>query len=361
MFTFRLFYDNISKNTVSGEKMTLLENNSGITESKKSNYNSIDLFKFLCAFLVFAIHIQPFPAEAIAYAGYLNILTQKYICRLAVPFYFTASGFFLFRKTNTDKIDFSVIKNYCFKILCLYGIWSIISYSMSTGHLWYLKALVVATLIVGLLIKYRVKFKYITIFAVVLYIIGLSGDSYYQIIKSIGENNFLGFLVEQYDALFENTRNGLFMGVIFVFIGAAFSQKKISIKTIYSVSGFLVSMVLLLAEVYLVEHYELSKDTNMYIFLVPATVFLFDLLLKIKLKDRKIYPQLRVIGMIIYYSHIMVREFVNHIFTNIEYYFRVDFSKFLFIITLFFVVILAVFVERISHKENFKWLQHIYK
>lgn len=328
---------------------------------KKSNYNSIDAFKFLCAFLVFAIHIQPFSPELFEHADYLNILSQKYICRLAVPFYFTASGFFLFKKTNISELDFSLVSKYCFRIMCLFGIWSIILCSGSVGHLWYLKSLIVATIIVGLLFKYKVKLKYVAVISVVLYIIGLMGDSYYQVIKTAGENNFLGFMVSQYDVLFGKTRNGLFMGVIFVLIGAAFSQNKICLKPIHAVLGFFISMCLLLAEVYVVHHYKLSKSTNMYIFLVPATIYIFDILLKIKLKDRKMYPQLRVVGTLIYYSHLFVYAFVKQAFVNIKSYCNVDCFKFIFIVTLVCVVIFAVVIERLSQKEKLKFLKYLYK
>ena len=80
------------------------------------NYNAIDLVKFLCAIMVFTIHFPPFAVENSTAKQMLNFLLQNCLCRLAVPFYFIVSGFFLFRKMSFDNLNFKTIKNYCFKM-----------------------------------------------------------------------------------------------------------------------------------------------------------------------------------------------------------------------------------------------------
>ena len=47
----------------------------------KSNYNSIDVFKFLAAIMVVAIHTNPFYHYPI-----LNFIITS-LCRIAVPFF----------------------------------------------------------------------------------------------------------------------------------------------------------------------------------------------------------------------------------------------------------------------------------
>ena len=81
-------------------------------------FNGIDIFKFVCAILVCVIHIAPFPTDSseTSFYDFLNFGLQRCLCRIAVPYYFTAAGFLLFRKTNFRHLDGERIKNYCFKI-----------------------------------------------------------------------------------------------------------------------------------------------------------------------------------------------------------------------------------------------------
>ena len=71
--------------------------------AKKTNYNAIDLGKFICAILVVTIHVKPFGANGSEVFTFLNLFLKQYIARIAVPFFFITSGFLLFRKTNHDN------------------------------------------------------------------------------------------------------------------------------------------------------------------------------------------------------------------------------------------------------------------
>lgn len=59
---------------------------------KSSNHTFIDIFKFIAALLVVAIHTTPL--EDISAKG--NFYFENMLCRIAVPFFFAASGFFFF-------------------------------------------------------------------------------------------------------------------------------------------------------------------------------------------------------------------------------------------------------------------------
>ena len=86
------------------------------------SFNGIDLIKFICAYLVMMIHIQPFDGHAGVYNEYMqciNFAMKNIVCRIAVPFFFIASGFLLFRKTDIENIDLGRIKSYCFKLIFL--------------------------------------------------------------------------------------------------------------------------------------------------------------------------------------------------------------------------------------------------
>ena len=65
----------------------------------KSNYNSIDVFKFLAAIMVVAIHTNPFYHYPI-----LNFIITS-LCRIAVPFFsFFQVLFSLRRKKEKVKV-----------------------------------------------------------------------------------------------------------------------------------------------------------------------------------------------------------------------------------------------------------------
>lgn len=75
----------------------------------RQQYPVVDLLKYICALLVVSIHIAPLSSffEVIPLTTYLNYGIQNYIARLAVPFYFAAAGFFLFRESlnNSPKLQ----------------------------------------------------------------------------------------------------------------------------------------------------------------------------------------------------------------------------------------------------------------
>ena len=149
-------------------------------EAKSEYFSGIDLMKFLCAILVVAIHVQPFrDVDKI-----LNFVLTNYITRIAVPFYFVTSGYFLFRRVGIEKHNFVplIAKAYVYKIMKLYIIWTIIYLPpliycsvidvglrhavfkvictvLFSGyhHLWYLLATVVAVIFICYLIRCDVK------------------------------------------------------------------------------------------------------------------------------------------------------------------------------------------------------------
>ena len=81
----------------------------------KKCYSSIDLFKFIAAILVVAIHTHPFFSCSVDVDYYFTCF-----CRIAVPFFFIATSFFFFRREQPD------IKRYTKRLSLLYLIWFLI-------------------------------------------------------------------------------------------------------------------------------------------------------------------------------------------------------------------------------------------
>lgn len=282
------------------------------------------------------------------------------MCRIAVPFYFAASGFLLFRKTDFNNLNQSRIKNYCFKILRLLGTWTFLLFVGGSGQLWYLGALVLAVIILSTLIKKEIPMRWIVLISVILFCIGLLGDSYYGFIEPLKSFFIPKLFIVGYDTVFSTTRNGVFFGLIFVLIGALFAQKRIVINNIFAVVGLIVSFILMFLEVYLLKCYSNPKGYDMVFSLLPVIFFLFYLASHIKLKNRPIYGRLRVIGMLIFFTHLFVNYFVGvgiKIFNNII---GINLTAFQFIITILFTTMLAVIIERLSKTNRFYWLKYLF-
>lgn len=118
----------------------------------RKQYSSIDVAKLICAIMVIAIHTQPFSRYIWLDRG-AGIIT-----RLAVPFFFVTTGFFL------NFSDAKKVRKYVVRLIVLYIIWTIVYLPFSfsslsvkkfliTGiveHLWYLPAAIVAVFLTWL-------------------------------------------------------------------------------------------------------------------------------------------------------------------------------------------------------------------
>lgn len=96
---------------------------------EKKNYYGIDLLKFIMAVCVVAIHTQPlYSIQSIVVQRLFDTITS-----LAVPYFFSVSGFLLFSKIDANILSrksMEVCKKYLSRVLSLYVIWNII-YSRS--------------------------------------------------------------------------------------------------------------------------------------------------------------------------------------------------------------------------------------
>lgn len=113
----------------------------------RKQYSGIDITKLICAIMVIAIHTQPFIRNVWLDRG------AGVITRLAVPFFFVTTGFFL------DFSDTKMVKKYVFRLLVLYAVWTVIYLPFSSlsiskllltgvvGHLWYIPAAMLAVLL----------------------------------------------------------------------------------------------------------------------------------------------------------------------------------------------------------------------
>ena len=330
--------------------------------NKKIN---IDVARFVVSFLVIAIHISPF----ININQEFNFFFTRILGRIAVPLFFMITGYFVIDGCLKDK---NKLKKYTIKILKIYlfciilylpiniymgkfnniSIFSIIKDILINGtlyHLWYFPALILGIWITYYFIKKLGNRKtFITV--IVLYIIGLLGDSYYGLTRNVCVLSYI------YDFIFkisDYTRNGLFYAPIFLYLGYFIKIKRVNNKKsfLYSVL-FFIGMTI---EATILHKFNLQKHDSMYILLIPTMYVLFDYLINISNTQNL---KLRNVSTIIYIFHplfIVGIRFISGI-CKVEKYI-VDNNFIFYLVVAVVTTIFAFLIEKIKevikmNKEN---------
>ena len=350
------------------------------------NFNSFDLAKFVCAILVVMIHIEPFGVQKTNNIfSNINFFLQDGLCRIAVPLFFIFSGFFLYRKTTFNKFSFEPSKKYLIHIFRLYLIWSLIYLPLqiseilghssgilygiaeyikkfifigSYNHLWYLNALLWSVTIISFLLSKKWSPKKILCVSAVFYIFGVLGDAYYGVISPFFDVPFVGKILSLYFQIFYTTRNGLFFGFFFVSLGMILSNKDILLSKNKNLFLLIVSILMLLVEVFLLNKLNMAKDYNVCLFIIPASLYIFLYLKTIKLKDSKKYIFFRMLSSIIFYSHMWILKLA----ITFSYFIGIGLrnTPLLFLIVLLVTILIAIIIIKLSAKKGFRWLKHFY-
>ena len=95
----------------------------------------------------------------------------------------------------------------------------------------------------------------------------------------------------------------------------------------------------------------------MYIFLPLAVFFLFSFASSVQLKDRPVYKHLRNIGMLIYFSHLLIAGFVAVGIKVLYKLWEIKLDTYWAVFTLPCTIAFAVLIDWLSGKEKFKWIK----
>ncbi len=285
-------------------------------KTANKSYIGIDLFRVIAAILIIAIHTSPFGS----YNTWADFVLTRVIARVAVPFFFMTSGFFLISRYqySTKKLGVFVKKTAWIygAAIVLYipinlyngyfqaenllpNIVKDIVFDGTMYHLWYLPASLSGGVFVWYLVR-RLEYDRAFAVAAVLYFIGLFGDSYYGLI----ENNTVlnGF----YTLLFQvsdYTRNGIFFAPIFFLLGGWIADSGIHFSRIMAWVLFVSMMLFMLVEGLILHQFHLQRHDSMYFFLVPCVYFLFQALLYFRGKR---HVWMRDISLLIYMIHPLI-------------------------------------------------------
>ncbi|HWT75035.1 MAG TPA: serine racemase VanT catalytic subunit [Mobilitalea sp.] len=283
---------------------------------QSKEYGGIDNFRIIAAFLIVAIHTSPLSdVNEID-----DFILTRVIARSAVPFFFMTSGFFIFAESGdlTRKIirfvkktgllygiaivlylPINIYMGYFQQDHLLLNIIKDLVFDGTMYHLWYLPAAMLGAVLAALLIQ-RMSLRRAFWISLILYLIGLFGDSYYGI--SIRSETWKGI----YNAIFlvsDYTRNGIFFAPIFFVLGGIFSRDMIRITMKKSLIGLSASLVLMLVEGLLLHRFNLMRHDSMYLMLIACMFFLYCVILQWKVSSHRAF---RDISMIIYIIHPMV-------------------------------------------------------
>lgn len=251
------------------------------------NYNMVSFLQFIFSILVIALH-----CTRIFNNDILHFVQKSFFSRMAVPYFFMSSAFFIMLKA---EINPNYWNNYLTKTIKIYLLWSLlfIPYGMTyfykmdlpqlfiliaipaallyTGicyHLWYIPALLFGSLLTNKLIKYL---GYLGTFSIciALYFWG-SLETYSTIIKDTFFNSFYLY----YKSYFFTTRNGLFFSPVYIFLGLFLFQfyhliQKRNPKLLLSISTLLFAIEAIFI------FYNQGDDKNFYLMLIPFTGSLF--------------------------------------------------------------------------------------
>lgn len=284
-------------------------------------YNQIDLMKFLCAILIIILHTNPFGSFSRA----INFGFRNIICTVAVPLFFISSGFLFAVKTDgiqDSKQRGDYVKKFSLRLILLYVIWSLIYLAFviinwfrkgfeayfilkyvkdffskgSYQTIWFLPALLVAQLVVYFLHK-KLSYEKIFVLCIPIYLFTLLASSYYGVITERVE--FLKVTVDLYYSIFDTIKNGILFGMIFVTIGGIFSDKKSVLKLKADIILIIVFWGLLAGEQLFLSKFNV-RGIDTVIAICPLSFFIFDFVLKIRLKDSNIWYALRKYSMLMF-------------------------------------------------------------
>lgn len=273
-----------------------------------TNQARLDWFRVVCAVLVIAIHTSPLASVSKEADWFLT----RVIARVAVPFFFLATGYFSQERLRQAGIGKSLRKLallYAAAILLylplnlyagsLHNIspWTLLQDLLLDGtfyHLWYFPAVIIGLLLVRGLTR-LLGWKGAGAAAVILYLIGLGGDSWYGLaVRLPGIGRF-------YTALFsvmDYTRNGLFFAPLYLWMGGCLHERMPDRGT--AAVGLLLSGCAMAAEAVLLRHGGICRFDSMYLSLVPVSLCLFSLLAADSHGDRK---DLRRFSLVLYVIH----------------------------------------------------------
>lgn len=302
------------------------------TMTHQRNY-WIDFFKCIMALFIVGIH-----TTAVSNPKWLYLIINNGLFRLAVPFFFVCSGFFVYSKYIESGKDSNIFLKHGLKFLVLYVIWNVIYLPITVKAqyfdaniavsdflikffqefifyspmfvFWYLRCAGVSLLLIGLLLKFKINIVYIFVLSLPFFIFGSFADFYYGFLP---EGSSIKGIYDTYLSIFLNSKNSIFFGIPSITSGAIVKTvlDKYDIlrgnKSLFFEILLLVFLLsCLLVESYFVGFYTNPKDSTIHystLFLAPVVL---TCLIRAKQPNSSLFWQcLSGVSSLVYFLHIM--------------------------------------------------------
>lgn len=335
------------------------------------NYKMVDLIKFIAAFLVICIHCSDLIPNA-----YVNYLIKNVLCRIAVPYFFVSTAYFV-RKNSQEKSGY--FKQYLKGLTKSYLLWSLFFIPLGIAwihqnldlplylypvalifgfvyigtyyHLWYITALLFSLVVIHQLLK-KYSYKALFILFTLLFILG-SSETYYGIlpaqIKEIVDSLIMAIFT---------LRNGLLFGAIFVLIGFFiydYRERLLSLKKYFAPLSILFGIGLFLEGSFL---YTVQRlDMNFLLFLLPFSFVFFLWTLTCSVQIKKETTNLRLYAKYYYFIHPLLIFIVMEAGANLQNsFFTEGVFSFLLIVLLTHATsyVMIWFIHYVSQENYFK-------
>ena len=326
----------------------------------RKEYKIIDIFKFLFAIGVVAIHCQVFNN-----ANIVSWITLHSVLRLAVPFFFCTSGFFFYKsleqKKDVKKTTYSFLK----RISIPFVFWTVLNfpiavyeyYNLGYGSLriilsilkrlifypwasmWFLSSLIMAVVLVIPFYK-KNKLKNAIIIGMIMYLIASLFNTYYFLIEGTSIQSIVDFILK----VISSAKNGFTEGLYFLSVGMYISSLETKNKINYNFNSYLSILfyALLIIEILLTKNVSHADDNSMYIFylfFVPCLVVLIS-----KYNINKSTIIFRNLSSGIYFSHRFILGIITIFFSSLN-------SICVFIVTTLVVLIILLILYKIDNRK----------
>ncbi len=332
---------------------------------KSGNYSGIDCFRMIAALLIVAIHTSPL----LSFNETADFILTRIIGRVAVPFFFMTSGFFLISRysCNNEKlktfikktaviygiaiviyIPINIYKGYFSMDNLLLNIIKDIIFDGTFYHLWYLPASIIGAALAWYMVR-RLGYSKALIISALLYIVGLFGDSYFGIAEQIE------VLKQFYSLIFQvsdYTRNGIFFAPIFFVLGGMIADT--NVKRSLSINGmaFAGTFALMVVEAMTLHTFNVQRHDSMYIFLPVCMFFLFHLLLY--WKERR-FALIRMAALIVYIIHpmmIVIVHFLAKFLGDIIVEYSLINYLIVCLLSVLFSIVATIFINKFTTSRN---------
>lgn len=254
--------------------------------------NSIDIARLFAAILVVAIHTQAITWFSNYSNGNIQILT-----RVAVPFFFCTSGYFLHKNYINSggpaiaAAFWKTVKLYTLLSLVYFAViflpnpallheskkWMLVDFLFNGSyyHLWYMVGIIYSIAMIYLICKLKLS-RVLLPLAIACYVTGLLGTSYY------GIGSRLPILNVMFDSgWFLSIRRIFLMGFPFTALGWTISEGKLRLRSSKNHLLFATTLAALLfvGEIVAVTVTGMSRTIEITIFLYPLLFLLFQICL----------------------------------------------------------------------------------